>query len=128
MATVAVDFDGVIHSYEEGWADGTIYGGLVPGTTSALRNLMRGFAVYVLTCRTPLEHVAKWITLATEIPAVADQGTLRFWHERDRILVTGRKLPAIAYIDDRAVAFRDWGRALSDVAAIHCAATGRARP
>lgn len=31
------------------------------------------------------------------------------------LLVTNRKLPAIAYIDDRAVRFTDWDQALREV-------------
>jgi hypothetical protein len=32
------------------------------------------------------------------------------------LLVTDRKLPAIAYVDDRAVRFHDWEQAMADIA------------
>ncbi|WP_329368841.1 hypothetical protein OG896_24850 [Streptomyces sp. NBC_00669] len=39
-----------------------------------------------------------------------------FWDLRDQLLVTNRKLPARAYLDDRAVRFTDWHQALRDIA------------
>lgn len=115
MATVCTDFDGVLHSYEHGWADGSIYGHLLPGATVALHAIMTRHAVIVQTCRTPLEVVAEWITGRTGITAVADDGTHRFWTSTDTILVTGRKLPAFVYIDDRGYRFEGWDHALVDL-------------
>jgi len=40
-------------------------------------------------------------------------GLLTFWNQRDQLLVTDRKLPAHAYLDDRAVRFHDWKQALT---------------
>ncbi|MFB4275740.1 hypothetical protein ACBJ59_10645 [Nonomuraea sp. MTCD27] len=45
MATIAVDFDGVIHTYGKGWHDGSIYDEPVPGALDALRSLMKEYAV-----------------------------------------------------------------------------------
>lgn len=115
MPTVAVDFDGVIHDYKKGWDDGTIYGRLVPGTTEALTRLMQTYAVYIWTCRTPLVEVARWITARTGIPTVLDDNAMRFWERTDRLLVTERKFPAVAYLDDRAVRFESWPQALADL-------------
>lgn len=41
-------------------------------------------------------------------------GLLTFWHERGQLLVTNRKLPAVAYIDDRAVRFHSWAQVLTE--------------
>jgi hypothetical protein len=42
-------------------------------------------------------------------------GQLTFWNLRGQLLVTNRKLPAVAYIDDRAVRFESWPQALAEV-------------
>jgi len=42
-------------------------------------------------------------------------GLLTFWTRRDALLVTNRKLPAVAYLDDRAVRFTSWGAALREL-------------
>lgn len=35
-----------------------------------------------------------------------------FWNDQTRLLVSNRKLPAIAYVDDRAVRFEDWAQTM----------------
>lgn len=115
-STVAVDFDKVIHTYEHGWADGSIYGDLMPGAFVGLLTLMDHYAVYVHTTRSP-RQVARWIERISgyNIDATPEWRPRRFWNTRGLLLVTRRKLPAIAYIDDRAVRFTDWDSALGYV-------------
>lgn len=116
VQTVAVDFDGVLHSYEKGWHDGTIYGDWIPGAVVALTQLTQQFAVFVHTTRNARE-VARWIErmsgygfeCTTRVPRSG------FWNEQGLLLVTNQKLPAVAYIDDRAVRFVNWPDALSAV-------------
>lgn len=116
MPTVATDFDGVLHTYEKGWQDGTIYGEFMPGAVEALSRLMSRYAVFVHTTRSP-RQVARWIEdksgrgfeCTTRVPRSG------FWNERGYLLVTRRKLPAIAYIDDRAIRFANWTQALEDL-------------
>ena len=112
--TVAVDFDGVIHDYRRGWQDGSIYGEFMPGAVAALSRLMSEYAVFVHTTRNA-RQVAHWIEdrsghgleCTTRVPRKG------FWNERGYLLVTNRKLPAVAYIDDRAVRFEDWEATLA---------------
>lgn len=117
--TIAVDFDGVIHSYDRGWADGLIYGELLPGAREGLAALMTETAVVVHTTR-DAEPVVEWLT-ARGIPAVTEQVASEtgwvgvFWNDQTTLLVTSRKLPAVAYLDDRAVRFWNWSRALRDL-------------
>ncbi|MGW5197386.1 hypothetical protein [Streptomyces spiralis] len=119
VQTIAVDFDGVLHSYDKGWQDGSIYGEWKPGAVTALSQLMHDYAVFVHTTRNP-RQVARWIErmsgrgfeCTTRIPRL---GLLRrpgFWQEKGYLLVTSRKLPAVAYIDDRAVRFESWPQTL----------------
>jgi hypothetical protein len=105
--TVALDFDGVLHDYLEGWKDGTIYGEIDPEAVEAVRALQwSGVAVYVLTSREP-RSVALWLAGKGLAPCLETE-TYRpeFWDSTDLILVTNRKLPAEQYVDDRAWPFR----------------------
>jgi hypothetical protein len=58
--TLAIDFDGVIHAYTRGWADGSIYDPPLPGAFDGLRALMRQDAVFIFTAREP-EQVQPWL-------------------------------------------------------------------
>lgn len=116
MSTVAVDFDGVIHAYTRGWQDGAIYDEPVPGAMAALEALMADYAVFVHTTR-DAEPVAEWLTghgvnARAETPA---EQQFQFWNGRDCVLVTSRKLAAVAYIDDRGIRFTSWEQALADL-------------
>lgn len=116
-ATIAVDFDGVIHAYREGWRDGTIYDAPIPGAFESLRALMERYAVFIHTARN-VDDVAEWITAQAGIPTqtwLPVNGRSRLWEGRGVLLVTDRKLPALAYIDDRAIHFTNWDHALAEV-------------
>jgi len=118
MSTVAVDFDGVIHTYDRGWQDGSIYGDLMPGAVVALTQLMQRHAVFIHTTRNA-KQVARWIEDRTGhgIECTTRIHPLpwkrQFWNEQGVLLVSNKKLPAIAYIDDRAVRFESWSQALN---------------
>ena len=115
---VAVDFDGVIHDYDGNWDSGAIHGAPIPGAFEALKYLMEKYAVFVHTTRQPVT-AARWIKEHSGIETSwhEDESTLpEFWDQRDSILVTRVKLPALAYIDDRAIRFENWGQALGDFA------------
>src|ERR1035441_9941281 len=102
--TVAVDFDGVIHTYDNGWQDGAIYGEFKPGAVEGLTRLMQRYAVFIHTTRKP-RQVARWIEDRSGhgIECTTRRQSGGFWNERGYLLVTSRKLPAIAYIDDRGI-------------------------
>jgi len=92
-ATLAVDFDGVIHAYSLGWQDGSCYDKLLEGAVPALKMLKQaGYRIVVFTSRNNLEAVEEWL-VAWDVPF--DE-------------VTNHKVPALAYIDDRAVRFTNW--------------------
>jgi hypothetical protein len=114
MPTIAVDFDGVIHAYSRGWADGTIYDPPLPDALTGLRALMEHAAVFVHTTRAPHE-VARWLR-ERGLDAIADSpvSAREFWDERGLLLVSSRKYPALAYLDDRAVRFHSWRNAVDE--------------
>ncbi len=100
--TVAIDFDGVLHPYTEGWK------GFVPvdekpweGAREFLEQLRsEGFTIVVFSTRCESEEglngTTEWLRKHDLLPLIAD--------------VTCQKPAAVAYVDDRAVTFRgDWG-------------------
>lgn len=96
---VLVDFDGVIHSYERGWADGTVYGSPIPGAREALEAMTdEGYEVVVFSTREP-----------SQISAALEAWGFPGYR------VTLTKEPAIAQIDDRAIHFRDWHSAATEL-------------
>lgn len=131
--TYAVDFDGVIHGYSRGWADGTIYDPPVPGAIEGLSRLMADAPVFIHTSREP-EQVMPWLEgygfdVTTDercrtclntahlraCPECRGSEVLAFWNQFGQLLVTNRKLPATDYLDDRAVRFTTWPGALQEL-------------
>jgi hypothetical protein len=106
--TIAIDFDGVIHRYSKGWHDGTIYDEPMEGALEAIHRLMGNYAVFIHTTRDP-RAVVEWFSkqhfpfLVNAIPE-----DTKFWGQKFVLGVTNRKLPAIAYIDDRGLRFTNW--------------------
>jgi hypothetical protein len=129
MKTLAVDFDGVIHKYRNGWADGSIYDEPFEGAEEFLREKLSSgeWAVFIHSTRNP-RQIRNWLIkkMPNTFGAMAvDCGQLwcgqdgfevkiipfwtKFWNRNDAIGISRRKLPAIAYIDDRAIRFNgDW--------------------
>ena len=113
MATIAVDFDGVIHKYSRGWQDGSIYDDPVDGAIEGIWDLQKTHAVYVHTTRSP-DAVARWLASHGVACTTDLQELEEFWNNRKIVLVSQRKLPAIAYIDDRAFLFKSWDDVLAN--------------
>ena len=111
VRTIAVDFDGVIHAYRDGYKDGTAYDIPNEGARETLKYLLRDYSVYVFSTRPP-EMIQDWFarhfgnTFVTQI--IPEDSTLRFWETRNVIGISRIKLPAVAYIDDRAIRFTNW--------------------
>lgn len=91
--TIVLDFDGVIHSYDRGWYDGTIYGHPIPGAKEVLWDLIHeGYDVVIHTSRPNWEEIPKWME---------DNGL-------PLLEIIPGKPKGILYIDDRAVRFTNW--------------------
>ena len=102
---LAVDFDGVIHSYGNGWQDGTIYGHVVPGFWEWARAALPTCRLIVYSSRSKsrigIDGMQAWIAGHAEQAGTQDVVAQMEWaHE---------KPPAYLTIDDRAVCFHgDW--------------------
>jgi hypothetical protein len=114
VAAIGVDFDGVVHAYSQGWRDGSIYDEPLPGALESIAGLMDTYSVFIFTARTELE--AAWIEQRSGLRCLVDDGQVGFWTDRTRLLVTNRKVAAVAYVDDRAIRFTSWGQALAELA------------
>lgn len=95
--TIAVDFDGVLHPYTDGWQGSVpVDEPPTPGADHFLANLVaNGFEAVVFSTRADhpegLTGILDWLDKYALSQYVED--------------VTHTKPPAIAYVDDRAVAF-----------------------
>ena len=71
--------------------------------------------MFVLTSR-EVEAVLPWLE-SRGVDCAADGPPYpEFWNDQHQVLVTNRKLPAVAYVDDRAVPFRgDWAQTLAEL-------------
>jgi ribonucleotide monophosphatase NagD (HAD superfamily) len=110
--TIAIDFDGVIHSFEYGYHDGTIYGTPIRGTDNALSFLSSKYKLVIYTAKAkkdrPLVNGKTGIELIQE------------WLHKYKLNkyiseITAEKPRCICYIDDKAITFQNWDQALNDI-------------
>ena len=95
MNTVAIDFDGVIHSYSSGWHGAeSAPDPPVPGIIEAIRDMRKaGYDVVVVSSRCSYPGGEKAIERYLDKHGIQVDG------------ITGEKIPALVYIDDRAIRF-----------------------
>lgn len=99
--TIAVDFDGVIHKYSNGWQDGEIYDDPIEGAfEKMLRLYLDGFNIVISTARTEIDSVKTWWNKWYHIKFPNS--------EMFPVEITNKKPIAIAYIDDRGIKFTNW--------------------
>lgn len=84
--TICVDFDGVLNEYN-GYEEGNL-GEPLTGSKEFIKELRKKYKVVILTSRQK-EQVIDWLN-NNGFPSMK---------------VTNRKIPAVAYIDDRAIRF-----------------------
>jgi hypothetical protein len=109
---IAIDFDGVIHSFELGFHDGTIYGTPIPGSIESIKKISQKYKIIIYTAKAkkdrPLINGKTGIELVWE------------WlkkYDIDQYIqeVTAEKPRAICYIDDKAIRFINWDQTLNDL-------------
>jgi adenylylsulfate kinase len=100
--TIAIDFDGVIHKYSQGFQGlDNAYDEPMPGTIVALAKLKSlGYDLKILSSR-PAPVIQDWLVK----------------HGLDGLIseVSNFKFPATMYIDDRGFKFTDWNEQLDQI-------------
>ena len=109
---LGIDFDGVIHSNDKGFYDGTIYGDPVEGTEEALKKLSDKYTLICYTAKAKPDRML----------INGKTGTELVWewlkkHKFDKYIskVTSEKPRAVAYIDDKAIRFSNWDHCLASL-------------
>ena len=110
--TIAIDFDGVIHSFELGYHDGTIYGTPLPGSIDNIKRLSEKFKLVIYTAKAKSDRPLINGKTGTEL--------VWEWLEKYKINlyiseVTSEKPRALCYIDDKAIRFIDWDQTMKEL-------------
>jgi hypothetical protein len=106
---IMIDFDGTIHKYSKGWKDGTVYDEPISGAKQFIDQLKDdGFEVVVFTSRLSVSSLGQEVV--NEQKEMIEMWLKKYGIEVDG--VTAEKLPAVAYVDDRAVEFNGWNHEL----------------
>lgn len=109
---LAIDFDGVVHTFDKGFFDGTCYGEPIAGALDAIKELSKKFRIVIFTAKakpdrplingkTGTELVEEWLT---------KHGIMEYVHE-----ITSEKPRALLYIDDNGYRFENWNDTLEFV-------------
>ena len=106
---LSIDFDGVIHTYDKGYLDGSCYGEPIEGSLEAVRMLSKKFKIILFTAKakpsrplvngkTGTELVWEWLKKYGIDDCVKD--------------VTSEKPRSFLYIDDNGYRFENWKNTL----------------
>ena len=109
---IAIDFDGVIHSFEYGYHDGTIYGTPIPGSKESLERLSQKFTLILYTAKAkpdrPLVNGKTGIELVQE-------WLVKYELDKYFVEITAEKPRCLCYIDDKAIQFTSWDNTLEEL-------------
>ena len=110
LANLAIDFDGVVHTFDKGWHDGTCYGTPIEGALEAIESLADDWNIIIFSAKvrpdrplvggkTGYELVDEWLQKHNVRKYVSE-----ITHEKPR---------AKYYIDDKAIEFtNNWNEVL----------------
>lgn len=114
---IAIDFDGVIHTCNMGFHDGTIYGDPIPGSVDAVKNLSKKYNIIIYTAKA--KHDRPLVNGKTGIELINE------WLVKHGLFncvsyITAEKPRCICYIDDKAIHFQNWTQTLEEMNKQYC--------
>ena len=112
LNNLAIDFDGVIHTFDKGFHDGTCYGKPIKGSLEAIKKLSKNFKIIIFSSKvkrdrplvngkTGMQLVKKWLKKYKVLKYIAE--------------ITCEKPRAKYYIDDKAIEFTSWSKTLQKI-------------
>jgi len=112
---ICIDFDGVIHKYSS-WNNGQLNSEAIPGAKEAIDYLKNKFKIIIFSTR-----ASKRYNQSPSSDELVKE--MKKWLDARDIYyddITGEKLGAIAYIDDRAIRFEEnWKPIIKMVDKLH---------
>ena len=109
---LAIDFDGVVHTFDKGWHDGTCYGEPINGSIEAIKELSNKYNIIIHTAKVkedrPLVGGKSGIDLVKDW--IDKHGLTSYVSE-----ITCEKPRAKYYIDDKAIHFTSWKDTLEKI-------------
>jgi len=112
LNNIAIDFDGVIHTFDRGFHDGTCYGNPIKGVEDALKKISEKFNIIIFSSKVKPDRPL--INNKTGMELVSE------WLEKHNLKkyvteITCEKPRAKYYIDDKAVEFVNWKSTLNKI-------------
>ena len=112
LKNLAIDFDGVIHTFDKGWYDGTCYGEPIEGSLEAIKKLSKSYNIIIFTAKakpsrplvngkTGTELVEEWLIKHNVMQYVQE--------------ITSEKPRSQIYIDDKGYHFQNWKDTLEHI-------------
>lgn len=124
--TLAVDFDGVIADYSQGFLGEDVFGEPLPGAVESLRRLKdAGWLIIVHTARKPTPALKAYLA-AHQIPydTINGDAIVEVADPLGNPLEDAPRKPiADVYLDDRAVRFTSWPEALESLGSLQKSAS-----
>jgi D-sedoheptulose 7-phosphate isomerase len=110
LANLAIDFDGVVHTFDKGWHDGTCYGAPIEGALEAIKSLADDWNIIIFSAKVRPDR--PFVNGKTGYELVDEW--LEFHGVRDYVSeITHEKPRAKFYIDDKAIEFtNNWSEIL----------------
>ena len=105
IKNLSIDFDGVLHTFDKGYHDGTCYGEPIHGSLDSIRELSKKYKIIIFTAKAkpnrPLVNGKNGTELVWE------------WLEKYKIAdciseVTSEKPRSFLYIDDKGYRVENW--------------------
>tara|TARA_R100001509_G_C4884677_1_gene221603 strand:- start:1408 stop:1800 length:393 start_codon:yes stop_codon:yes gene_type:complete len=102
---IAIDFDGVVHTFDKGFHDGTCYGKPIDGSLEAIRKLSERYNIVIFTAKAKPSRPLVNGKTGTELVRdwLAKHDVLQYVQE-----ITAEKPRAFLYIDDKGYRFENW--------------------